>query len=73
MSRHRVLAQAIKRANRGCDREDPPTDDAVAVLRTKFMLTVLATVPSRRYMPPEYEWIVIDDRSGQRVYTVSAE
>jgi hypothetical protein len=70
VSAHRVLARAIARAEQGFRHDDPPTDDAIALLRNVFRVVVVRVVLARKYVTPDYEWVVVDGRTGERVYVV---
>jgi len=70
VSAHRLLPRAIDAAVKGCQTTDPPTDDAIALLRANFDVVVLGRWRSRTPFPSGYDWAVVDDRTGTTIHAV---
>lgn len=73
MSSHRVYRLAVARADRGRLTEDPPLADAIALLAHMLGAIVIRVEPSRHQLPPEYEWVVIDERDGKCLYATMSD
>jgi hypothetical protein len=69
ISGHRSLDRAKARANSEALQGIPPEDDTEALLRQVFGAEVIERTDPRVNVHEDYQWVVVNDRTNQRVYS----